>query len=203
MEVVLSVDPAALLDGDQVLRDFLPGVFVRNVVKWISVWNSSSYHSIFDLPTGSCTKNGERREVPHSHILCVTRQGHMMEIDSSKNIIRTCNLGFKPKKHEKIDILKFLSSESKWYVAILHLTCCHVYLQKERCFEKDVLKTDGVTSIEVGDFWRIGSQQLKMCFSSGRATLHSATANQTNGSFRITDLNPCAFVVGNQKGTIQ
>ena len=167
MEAVLQLDPSLFILGENVLRDYLPSGFVRNVVKWVPIFS--------DKLKDTQTERGM------GDILCITRQRHLIQFDSNKSIVRTCNLAWKnvPKKTDKIDMLKFLSSNGNWYVAILFQSSCYVYLQKVLCFEKHTEKNN-VKGIDVDDFWVIGSQQLKISFLK----------NTENNC--VTDFNPTA-----------
>jgi hypothetical protein len=161
MEIVLKLDPSLFLKGE--LRDFLPSGFIRNVIKWIPIFSDECSPTVGN---------------PNVNILCITKQGYIFEFDSHHNIIRTCNLGWKitPNKTDNIEIVKFVSSNGSYYVAILFQTSCYVYQQKTICFIKHTEK-HCVKWIAVDDFWNVGSQQLKIIFG-----------NSTDNV--ITDFNP-------------
>ena len=164
MEIVLNIDPSLFLEEENTLRKYLPFGFIRHLVKWIPIYPDKQ----------SCNELTSK-----SDILCITDQGYLIQFDSNKTIVRTCSLKLEklPTKNDTLELLKFLSSNSKWYVAILFLNTCYIYEQDKMSFELFEVKTS-VISITVDDFTLVGSQQLKLTFQKH-------TKNDL-----ITDFNP-------------
>ena len=163
MEALLHINPSIFFRG-KALREYLPSGFTRNVIKSVPIYDDKLNHF---------KANG-------INILCITRQGHLIQFDEDKHIIRTCNLELEspPKKGDIIDMRHFLSSNGKWLVAIHFDKTCYIYVQEKLSFERIEKKCD-VKAIFVDDFWSIGSQQLHIVFSN----------NQPNIT---TDFNPVA-----------
>ena len=164
MEKVFSIDPDLFVDDENTLRKYLPVGFIRHVLKWIPIYPDTRLY--YETPA-------------KPDILCITDQGHLMQFDSNKTILRTCNLSFDklPTKTDRLEIKKFLSSNSHWYIAILFQNSCYIYEQEQTSFKKHEVKTS-VKSIAVDDFLVVGSQQLKIVFRDGTI------------SDLITDFNP-------------
>ena len=164
MEIVLNIDPTLFVEEENTLRKYLPFGFIRHLVKWIPIYPDKQICNEF---------------TSKSDILCITDQGYLIQFDSNKTIVRTCNLKFEklPTKNDKLELLKFLSSNSKWYVAILVQNICYIYEQDQMSFKLFEVKTS-VISITVDDFMLVGSQQLKLIFQ------------KYTGNDLITDFNP-------------
>merc|ERR1712223_178363 len=102
-----------------------------------------------------------------------------IQFDSNKSILRTCNLSFDklPTKTDRLEMQKFLSSNSHWYIAILFKNSCYIYEQEQTSFKRHEAITS-VKSIAVDDFLVVGSQQLRISFQDNKI------------SDLITDFNP-------------
>ena len=175
MEIVLNIDPSLFLEEENTLRKYLPFGFIRHLIKWIPIYPDKQL----------CSELTSK-----SDILCVTDQGYLIQFDSNKTIVRTCNLNFEklPTKNDKLELLKFLSSNSKWYVAILLQNTCYIYEQDQMSFELFEVKTS-VISITVDDFMLVGSQQLKLVFQK-----HC-------GNDLITDFNPVSPIYNKENAS--
>ena len=89
MEALLHINPSIFFRG-KALREYLPSGFTRNVIKSVPIYDDKLNHF---------KANG-------INILCITRQGHLIQFDEDKHIIRTCNLELEspPKKGDIINM---------------------------------------------------------------------------------------------------
>ena len=175
MEIVLNIDPTLFLEEENTLRKYLPFGFIRHLVKWIPVYPDKPLCN--DLTS-------------KSDILCITDQGYLIQFDSNKTIVRTCNLKFEklPTKNDKLELLKFLSSNSEWYVAILFQNTCYIYEQDQMSFKLFEVKSS-VISITADDFMLVGSQQLKLIFK------------KHTGNDLIIDFNPVSPIYNKENAS--